>query len=128
MRFLLFLCVIFVLAACKTTSPEASRDAALTVRTVGPAYADALLDIADANKDGKITLVEWTSAGGEKRNFLLIDQNKDRVLTRSELVRISSNVKFLDMAQRNFDFNHDHRLTRRELQTVPGIRVLRIEF
>jgi len=92
------------------------------------AYADYVLEIADTNKNESITLVEWTNAGGDKRSFLLVDQNKDDVVTRTELVRISSNGKFLEMTRRYADFNKDNRLTPREFRSSAGVRLLRFEF
>ena len=100
----------------------------LTLKTFPPAYADYVFEIADANKDRTVTLVEWTSAGGDKRSFLLADQNKDDVITRTELVRIGSNGKLFDMTRRYADFNKDNRLTPREFRSSAGVRVLRFDF
>ncbi len=119
-----------VLAACHTTKPEnpADWDVPLTLQTFPAEYANRALEVADRNKDGKITLVEWTNAGGDQRSFLLVDQNKDGAVTRSELVRISSNVQFMDTVRRYADVNKDNRLTPREFRSSSGVRVLRVEF
>jgi hypothetical protein len=75
-----------------------------------------------------ITEVEWINAGGDKRSFLLVDANKDGVVTRTELIRISSNAKFFDFVRRYADFNKDNQLTPREFRSAGGVRVLRYEF
>jgi len=126
--FLFLLSLAALLAACQTTPKDEDWDVPLTLKTFPKAYADYVLEIADTNKDESITLVEWTNAGGDKRSFLLVDQNKDDVVTRTELVRISSNGKFLDMTRRYADFNKDNRLTPREFRSSAGVRVLRFEF
>ena len=126
---LILLPVVAVLAACQTTPKNPKDwDVPLTLRTVGPAYADYAQEKADRNKDGQITMVEWTSIGGDARSFALIDQNKDGVITRSELIRISSNARFLDMSRQYLDFNRDNQLTPREFRSPSGIRVLRLDF
>lgn len=116
------------LAACQTTPKDANWDVPLTLRTVGPAYADYAIEKADLNKDGRITLVEWTTAGGTPQSFALVDENKDGVVTRTELVRLSSNAVFLDFSRRYVDFNKDQKLTPRDFRSPAGVRVLRLEF
>ncbi len=128
MRFLLPATFAILLSACQTTPKTADWDVPLTLKTAGPAYAEYVIERADANKDGTVTLVEWLNAGGTKRSFALVDQNKDGVVTRTELVRIGSNAKFFDMVRRYADFNKDNQMTRREFRTSSGVRVLRIEF
>lgn len=113
---------------CQTTPEDASWDVPLTLKTIGPAYAAYALETADTNKDGKITLVEWTTAGGTPRSFALVDENKDGVITRTELVRLSSNAVFLDFSRRYVDFNKDKRLTPRDFRSPAGVRLLRLEF
>lgn len=110
------------------TEPQPASEAPLTAQTLPAVYADRALEIADANKDGQITLVEWTNAGGDERSFLIADQNKDGAVTRTELVRISSNGKFFDFTRRYADFNKDNQLTPREFRSAGGVRVLRFEF
>jgi hypothetical protein len=69
-------------AACQTPRyTEKDWDVPLTLRTVGPAYADYVLEVADTNRDRKVTYVEWMNASGSKRTFELIDQNRDGVGT-----------------------------------------------
>jgi hypothetical protein len=47
-------------AACQTPRyTEKDWDVPLTLRTVGPAYADYVLEVADTNRDRKVTYVEW---------------------------------------------------------------------
>jgi EF hand len=99
----------------------------LTLQTFPKEYADRAIEVADTNKDGTITMVEWTNAGGDQRSFLLADQNKDGVVTRAELVRIGSNAHFFDFTRRYADFNKDNQLTPREFRSASGINVLRIE-
>jgi hypothetical protein len=50
-------------AACQTPPyTEKDWDVPLTLRTVGPAYADYVLEVADTNRDRKVTYVEWMNA------------------------------------------------------------------
>ena len=118
----------FALASCKLPPKNTQWDVPYTLQTFPAAYSSRALEVADANKDGTITLVEWTNAGGDQRSFLLADANKDGVVTRTELVRISSNAKFFDFTRRYADFDKDNRLTPREFRSAGGVRVLRFEF
>jgi len=128
-RSLFLLPLAVILSACQTHPKNpADWDVPLTLRTVGPAYADYVIEKADANKDGKVTVVEWTKAGGSQKCFLLVDQNKDGAVTRTELIRFGSNKKFLDFTRRYTDFHQDNKLTPRDFRTPSGVRVLRIEF
>lgn len=117
------------MAGCQT-KPEnpADWEVPYTLRTFPPAYADYVMEITKTKKDGAITLVEWTNAGGDKRSFLLADENKDGVVTRAELIRISSNAKFFDFVRRYADHNKNNQLTPREFRSAGGVRVLRFEF
>lgn len=116
------------LGACRTAPKSADWDVPVTLRNSGPVYADYVLERADKNRDGTVTLVEWVNAGGTKRSFLVIDENKDGKITRTELVQIGSNAKFFDFVRRYADFNKDNKLTPREFRSPAGVRVLRIEF
>ena len=128
-RSLLLIPLAFIFSACQTAPKNpADWDVPLTLRTVGPAYADYVLEKTGSTKDGKVTLVKWTNAGGSKKCFLLIDQNKDGVVTRSELIRFGSNKKFLDFTRRYNDFHKDNKLTPRDFRTPSGVRLMRIEF
>ena len=128
-RLLFLLPLAVILSACQTAPKNhADWDVPLTLRTVGPAYADYVIERADANKDGKVTVVEWTKAGGSQKCFLLVDQNKDGVVTRTELIRFGSNKKFLDFTRRYTDFHKDNKLTPRDFRSPSGVRLLRIEF
>lgn len=128
MRWSLLFPLAVALGACQSTPRDKNWDVPLTLQTVGPAYADYALEKADTNKDKKITLVEWVNAGGDQRSFALIDQNKDGVITRTELIQISSNARFLDMSRRYVDFNKDNQLTPRDFRSPAGVRVLRLDF
>jgi len=103
-------------------------DVPLTLQTFPDAYSDRVLEIADQDRSGQISMVEWTNAGGDKRSFLLADQNKDGVVTRSELIRISSSARFMDFTRSYADQNRYRELTVRELHTAGGVRVLRFDF
>lgn len=127
MRTLLLLPLVILLAACQS-SPKKPVDVPLTLQTFPDVYSDRVLELADQNRDGRITMVEWVNAGGDKRSFLLADQNKDGVVTRSELIRISSNASFFDFTRSYADFNKDNQLTSREFRSAGGIRVLRFNF
>ena len=126
---LFLISVACLFAACQTPRyTEKDWDVPLTLRTVGPAYADYVLEVADTNRDRKVTYVEWMNASGSKRTFELIDQNRDGVVTRTELIRFGSSGRFLDMTRRYTDFNKDNKLTRRDFRSPAGVRLLRIEF
>jgi len=129
MRLLFLLPVAVILSACQTHQKNAADwDVPLTLKTVGPAYAVYVLEKADANKDGKVTIVEWTKAGGTEKSFLLVDRNKDGAVTRTELIRFGSNKQFLDFTRRYTDFHKDNKLTPRDFRSPSGVRVMRIEF
>jgi hypothetical protein len=130
MRSLILLPVTALLLAACQSSPKKSADwdVPLTLRTVGPAYADYVIGRADAKKDGTVTLVEWRGAGGTEKCFLLVDQNKDGAVTRTELIRFSSNKKFLDLTRRYTDFYKDNKMTPRDFRSPSGVRLMRIEF
>jgi len=129
-RFLLLLSAAATfLTACQSATKNAGDwDVPLTARTVGPAYSDYVIERADANRDGRVTVVEWTNAGGTRKSFLLVDQNRDGAITRTELVRFGSNKQFLDFTRRYTDFHKDNKLTPRDFRSPSGVRVLRIEF
>lgn len=118
-----------LLAACQSTPKDAAKwDVPLTLQTVGPAYADYVIEKADTNKDFVVTRAEWINAGGSEAAFVSIDENKDGVVTRAELIRISSNTQFVDFARRYADFNKDNQLTPRDFRSPSGVRLLRHEF
>lgn len=119
-----------LLGACQTkpATPASADGEVLTPATFPDAYADRVLVIADASRDGTVTLVEWTNAGGDKRSFEMVDADKDGVVTRTELRRFGDNVKLFDFTRRHADFNKDNRMTRREFRTASGVSVLRITF
>lgn len=118
-----------LLTSCAThSSPPANADVPLTQETFPAAYTAYVLETADTNKDGSVTLVEWTNAGGDQRSFLVADQDKDGKVTRTELIRLSSNGQFFDFICRRADLEKDNRLTPRKFRTAGGVRILRFEF
>jgi hypothetical protein len=117
--------LLAVLPSCATRTVD-KPEIPLTLRTFPAVYADDVLAKADTNRDGTITLVEWTSAGGDRRSFQLADQSRDGTVTRTELVRLGSNVKVFDFVRRYADFNKDNQLTPAEFRTGSGVSVLRI--
>ena len=126
-RLFLFPVAVFF-TSCQTTSRKEDWDIPLTLKTVGPAYADYVLEVVDTDTDRKVTYVEWINAGGSKRSFELVDQNKDGMVTRTELIRFGSSARFLDTTRRYVDFNKDNKLTPRDFRSPAGVRVLRFEF
>ena len=129
MRTILLISAAAILTACQSIPKNAADwDVPLTLRTVGPAYADYVIERADTKKDGRVTLAEWTRAGGTEKCFLLVDQNKDGVVTRTELIRFASNKQFLDFTRRYTDFYKDNKLTPRDFRSPSGVRLLRVEF
>src|SRR5690606_16613708 len=79
-RLFLLLSLVALFAACETT-PKKPVEIPLTLKTFPAAYSDYAMELSDSNKDGEVTLIEWTNAGGDRRSFLLADQNKDGVVT-----------------------------------------------
>ena len=61
MRALALLILPVALTACQTSRPE-PVEIPLTLRTVGPVYAERVIEVADANKDGVVTEAEWIKA------------------------------------------------------------------
>lgn len=117
------------LTACQSTQKNpANWDVPLTLRTTGPAYADYVVERADANKDGQVTVAEWTKAGGTEKSFRSVDRDKDGTVTRTELIRFGSNKQFLDFTRRHTDFYKDNKMTPRDFRSPAGVRLMRIEF
>ncbi|MFY8216583.1 MAG: hypothetical protein ACOVMP_08280 [Chthoniobacterales bacterium] len=125
---LLLLSAATFLTACQSNQKAFDPGVPLTLQSVGPVCAEYALDVADTDDNKDISLVEWTSAGGTKRSFELLDENRDGVVKRSELVRLGSNAKFLDFTRRYVDANKDSRLTPQEFRSPAGIRLLRLDF
>lgn len=123
---LLPLAVLFT--GCQLPPKNTQWDVPYTLKTFPADYAGYVVEITDTNKDGQISLVEWTNAGGDKRSFLLADQNKDGVVTRTELARIGSNVRVFDFTRSYADSNRDNQLTPREFRSARQAQVLRIDF
>ena len=116
-----------LLSSCQTEPKNpADWQVPLTLQTFPPAYADKVLEVADKNHDGEVTMVEWTNAGGDQRTFLLADQNRDGKIERTELIRLGSNVQVFDFVRRYSDANKDAQLTPREFRNSSGVTVLRI--
>lgn len=117
-----------MLSACQSTSQSPDLNTPLTAKTIGPAYADYAMEMADKNKDNQITLLEWTSSGGTPRSFELLDENRDGVITRTELIRFGSSARFMDFSRRYADVNRDNQLTPQEFRSAAGVRLLRLDF
>lgn len=115
-----------LLAACQTTAPK--PDIPLTLRGFAPVYADRVIEVTDANKDGSVTLVEWESAGGNRRSFEIADRDRDGRVTRTELLRTANDVRVFDFTRSYADFNKDNKLTPREFRNASGVRVLSLDF
>lgn len=125
-RLILCMAALGLLNACRTPAPD--PEIPLTLRTFPNAYADRALEVADANRDGQITRVEWQAAGGSARSFDIADQNRDGVVTRTELRRVGANARLFDFTRSYADFNKDNQLTPREFRNASGVRVLRLDF
>lgn len=126
-RLFLLLPVIALMAACHTPYKERA-EVPLTLKNFPAAYSEYAVELADTNIDGGITMAEWINAGGDRRSFLLTDENKDGIVTRTELVRISDKAQFLDFTRRYADLNRDNQLTRQEFRSASGVQVLRFAF
>ncbi|MDX2080268.1 MAG: hypothetical protein SFU53_05740 [Terrimicrobiaceae bacterium] len=124
----LFLSIAFLglLNACRTPAPD--PEIPLTLRTFPTAYEERVIAVTDANRDGTVTLVEWESAGGNRRSFEIADANRDGAVTRTELRRLGSNARLFDFTKSYADVNKDSQLTPREFRTASGVRVLHLDF
>ena len=58
---------------------------AMTQTPPAPDRAQAAFDKADSNRDGSLTLAEWTAAGRRERGFKMIDADGDGKVTPGEL-------------------------------------------
>jgi hypothetical protein len=123
----LLLAALF-LPGCKLPPKNTDWQVPYTLQTFPPAYASRALEVADANRDGEITRVEWMNAGGDKRSFDLADTNHDGRVQRTELIRVGSNTKVFDFTRRSADFNKDNHLTPREFRSTGDVEVLRFRF
>lgn len=120
-RPLLLLATLLLVGGCQSNQESPDVAVPLTLESVGPLYADYAMDAADADDNDVITVAEWTRAGGTQRSFARVDQNRNGVIQRSELIRFGSNARFLDFTRSQMDLNRDNRLTRREFLSPFGV-------
>lgn len=126
---ILLLVVSMFITACQSSQNKAfDPGVPLTLQSIGPTYADYAIEVADSDKNETLTQVEWISAGGTQRSFELLDENRDAVISRSELIRMGSNSRFLDFTRRYVDVNNDNRLTPQEFRSPAGVRLMRLDF
>jgi hypothetical protein len=120
-RPLLLLATLLLMGGCQSNQESPDVAVPLTLESVGPLYADYAMDAADTDDNEVITVAEWTRAGGTQRSFARVDQNRNGVIQRSELIRFGSNARFLDFTRSQMDLNRDNRLTRREFLSPFGV-------
>ena len=120
-RPLLLLATLLLVGGCQSNQESPDVAVPLTLESVGPLYADYAMDAADTDDNDAITVAEWTTAGGTERSFARVDQNRNGVIQRSELIRFGSNARFLDFTRSQMDLNRDNRLTRREFLSPFGV-------
>ena len=120
-RPLLLLATLLLVGGCQSNQESPDVAVPLTLESVGPLYADYAMDAADTDDNEVITVAEWTRAGGTERSFARVDQNRNGVIQRSELIRFGSNARFLDFTRSQMDLNRDNRLTRREFLSPFGV-------
>ena len=120
-RPLLLLATLLLVGGCQSNQESPDVAVPLTLESVGPLYADYAMDAADTDDNEVITVAEWTRAGGTQRSFARVDQNRNGVIQRSELIRFGSNARFLDFTRSRMDLNRDNRLTRREFLSPFGV-------
>ena len=120
-RPLLLLAMLLLVGGCQSNQESPDVAVPLTLESVAPLYADYAMDAADTDDNDAITVAEWTRAGGTQRSFARVDQNRNGVIQRSELIRFGSNARFLDFTRRHMDLNRDNRLTRREFLSPFGV-------
>ncbi len=126
--FLPLLAVLLLSGGCQSNQESPDVAVPLTLESVGPLYADYAMDAADTDDNDAITVAEWTTAGGNRRSFARVDQNRNGLIHRRELIRFGSNPRFLDFTRRRMDLNRDNRLTRRDYHSPFGIRLLTLDF
>lgn len=119
--FLLLLAALLLAGGCQSNQESSDVAVPLTVESVAPLYADYAMDAADTDDNDAITVAEWTTAGGTQRSFARVDQNRNGVIQRRELIRFGSNPRFLDFTRSRMDLNRDNRLTRREFLSPFGV-------
>ncbi len=119
--FLPLLAVLLLSGGCQSNQESPDVAVPLTLESVGPLYADYAMDAADTDDNDAITVAEWTTAGGTRRSFARVDQNRNGLIHRRELIRFGSNARFLDFTRRRMDLNRDNRLTRREFLSPFGV-------
>ena len=120
-RPLLLLATLLLVGGCQSNQESPDVAVPLTLESVGPLYADYAMDAADTDDNEVITVAEWTRAGGTQRSFARVDQNRNGVIQRSELISFGSNARFLDFTRSQMDLNRDNRLTRREFLSPFGV-------
>ncbi len=120
-RPLLLLATLLLVGGCQSNQESTDVAVPLTLESIAPLYADYAMDAADTDDNDAITVAEWTRAGGTQRSFARVDQNRNGVIQRSELIRFGSNARFLDFTRRRMDLNRDNRLTRREFLSPFGV-------
>ena len=120
-RPLLLLATLLLVGGCQSNQESPDVAVPLTLESVGPLYADYAMDAADTDDNEVITVAEWTRAGGTQRSFARVDQNRNGVIQRRELIRFGSNPRFLDFTRSRMDLNRDNRLTRREFLSPFGV-------
>ena len=120
-RPLLLLATLLLVGGYQSNQESPDVAVPLTLESVGPLYADYAMDAADTDDNEVITVAEWTRAGGTQRSFARVDQNRNGVIQRSELIRFGSNARFLDFTRSQMDLNRDNRLTRREFLSPFGV-------
>ena len=119
--FLPLLAVLLLSGGCQSNQESPDVAVPLTLESVGPLYADYAMDAADTDDNDAITVAEWTTAGGNRRSFARVDQNRNGLIHRRELIRFGSNARFLDFTRRRMDLNRDNRRTRREFLSPFGV-------
>ena len=120
-RPLLLLATLLLVAGCQSNPESPDVAVPLTLESVAPLYADYAMDAADTDDNDAITVAEWTRAGGTQRSFARVDQTRNGVIQRNELIRFGSNARFLDFTRSHMDLNRDNRLTRREFLSPFGV-------
>ena len=96
---------------------------------------EAIYTEADANRDSKITLEEWSAANPDsnKDNFYGSDSNNDKVISPQEAKAFFDESKVLDEIFANIDSDGDGKATKAEvnafmdkLDTMEGTKMQKI--
>ena len=132
-HFVIVICAAGLLAACQTTTEsipdrfadaDVDRNESLSRTEVAAYFADSMFDAADANKDGNLTLQEWSthSSTSHPAELRAADANNDGNVTRDEARTYARKRPMTEDFMKGADTNKDGSLTREEAKAYYASR------